>query len=52
MEVFIQCQGCLDNQPNQLAHMEPGGCLYDGSLDEYYSNDDSISISPYNENFN
>lgn len=21
------CQGCLNNQPNQLAHMEEGGCL-------------------------
>lgn len=21
------CQGCLTNQPNQLAHMEEGGCL-------------------------
>lgn len=23
-----RCSGCLENQPNQLAHMEPGGCLY------------------------
>ena len=22
------CSGCRDNQPNQLAHMDPGGCLY------------------------
>jgi hypothetical protein len=22
------CWGCAENQPNQLAHMEPGGCLY------------------------
>lgn len=22
------CVGCRDNQPNQLAHTEPGGCLY------------------------
>ena len=22
------CQGCLEDQPNQLAHMDPGGCLY------------------------
>ena len=22
------CTGCLDDQPNQLAHMFPGGCLY------------------------
>lgn len=27
------CPGCVDGvpvQPNQLAHMEPGGCLWDG----------------------
>ena len=23
------CQGCLEDQPNQLAHMDPGGCLYE-----------------------
>lgn len=28
------CQGCMDDQPNQLAHMEPGGCLYTPS---YYA---------------
>lgn len=22
------CRGCRDNQPNQLAHMGVGGCLY------------------------
>lgn len=22
------CAGCAEDQPNQLAHMEPGGCLY------------------------
>lgn len=22
------CPGCREDQPNQLAHMEPGGCLY------------------------
>jgi hypothetical protein len=22
------CQGCIEEQPNQLAHMEFGGCLY------------------------
>jgi hypothetical protein len=22
------CWGCAENQPNQLAHMEPGGCCY------------------------
>ena len=29
-----QCIGCLENQPNQLAHTEPGGCLYDESDEE------------------
>jgi len=23
----LTCQGCLENQPNQLAHMGCGGCL-------------------------
>ena len=23
----VTCQGCLENQPNQLAHMGFGGCL-------------------------
>lgn len=27
------CQACLEQQPNQLAHMEPGGCLFMGYLD-------------------
>ena len=27
------CWGCREHQPNQMAHMEPGGCLYvDDSL--------------------
>ena len=25
------CPGCRENQPNQSAHMVPGGCLYDDS---------------------
>lgn len=24
------CWGCRENQPNQLAHTDPGGCLYQG----------------------
>lgn len=27
LDVTTTCQGCLTNQPNQLAHMEEGGCL-------------------------
>lgn len=23
----VECQGCIENQPNQLAHMDPYGCL-------------------------
>lgn len=26
--VEITCQGCLEDQPNQQAHMDYGGCLY------------------------
>jgi hypothetical protein len=26
---YGDCQGCLDEAPNQQAHMHPGGCLYD-----------------------
>jgi hypothetical protein len=22
------CWGCIANQPNQLAHMDPSGCMY------------------------
>ena len=24
----ISCNGCREGQPNQLAHMDIGGCLY------------------------
>lgn len=24
-----KCWGCIENQPNQLAHMDSGGCLYE-----------------------
>ena len=27
------CQGCVEDQPNQLAHMDPGGCLYSIACD-------------------
>lgn len=42
------CQGCLNNIPNQLAHMNYGGCLYEGDvyegediLTENYSSSDN-----------
>lgn len=28
------CWGCSEDQPNQLAHMEPGGCLYQEEVPE------------------
>ena len=28
--ILIGCWGCRENQPNQAAHVDPGGCLYDG----------------------
>ena len=30
----VTCRGCLEDQPNQLAHMEDGGCLYDPALED------------------
>lgn len=29
MSVENTCWGCREDQPNQMAHMEPGGCLYE-----------------------
>jgi len=31
-----ECSGCLENQANQQAHMEPGGCLYQENDEENY----------------
>lgn len=28
----VTCIGCLEEQPNQLAHMEYGGCMYDNCV--------------------
>lgn len=28
-KVSVVCWGCVGNQPNQLAHMDLGGCLYE-----------------------
>ena len=30
----LSCQGCREDQPNQMAHMEPGGCLYEEYVEE------------------
>ena len=34
------CMGCITGEPNQLAHMDPGGCLY--SPEEYEDIDEDI----------
>ena len=31
-----KCIGCINNQPNQLAHMDIGGCLYYSSEEEEF----------------
>ena len=41
-----ECIGCLENQPNQLAHMDPGGCLYDGSEEELDWGEDVATPPP------
>ncbi len=28
IKAVSSCQGCREDQPNQLAHMDEGGCLY------------------------
>jgi len=30
----VSCWGCKENQPNQLAHMDYGGCLYNDASDQ------------------
>ena len=39
-EVVITCRGCLEDQPGQMAHMDIGGCLYDGPDIKDYEQDD------------
>lgn len=34
------CVGCLEDQPNQLAHMGPGGCLHMEEDDDFDEDDD------------
>lgn len=42
----LTCQGCIENQQNQLAHMDYGGCLY--SSNDYdnttYSREEIMNI--------
>jgi hypothetical protein len=35
------CLGCIQNQPNQLAHMDLGGCLYTADDEEVWETDSS-----------
>lgn len=41
-EKFVNttCWGCLHNHPNQLAHMDPGGCLHCAVTDDEDSEDE------------
>jgi hypothetical protein len=41
------CLGCIQNQPNQLAHMNPGGCLYSADEDEEVWETDSDSSEEF-----
>ena len=46
----MSCQGCIENQPNQVAHMDAGGCLAEDS----YIHDTELllpeeDVSKYND---
>lgn len=43
------CQGCIENQPNQLAHMEEGGCLYWNPSEDIYIDSDCESVPSVGE---
>lgn len=53
---FSSCSGCSENQPNQLAHMNFGGCLYyDAEGNDWITDmgmpDAAVAQSPVRENF-
>lgn len=38
IKLVSACSGCREDQPNQLAHMDHGGCLYmDDPLSDHFS---------------
>ena len=39
--IIPKCIGCQGDQPGQLAHMEPGGCLYIPSQSENSQDENS-----------
>lgn len=39
MAFYETCRACQEMQPNQLAHMEPGGCMYDAQFDSLLPDD-------------
>jgi hypothetical protein len=43
------CLGCIENQPNQLAHMEEGGCLYWNPSEDIYVDSDCESVPSVGE---
>lgn len=42
------CIACLENQPNQLSHMTPGGCLYE---EISYNKSNSYITITFNEHY-
>lgn len=46
------CIGCRLNEPNQLAHMEIGGCLYQSNNCIIKQSDNDYEISDDNEDTN
>ena len=47
---ITKCIGCLENQGNQMAHMDVGGCLYTLDSQEYDITLDSTGFNAVQEN--
>ena len=45
------CQGCIEYQANQLAHMGPGGCLEKTTEKTIYDLDDNCDQNDHNDKF-
>jgi len=41
----ITCIGCLEDQPNQMAHMDVGGCLYINESQDNINYDEIMYLS-------
>jgi len=38
------CWGCIEDQPNQLAHTDPGGCLYNSTEDTEDTDEEYVNV--------